>query len=145
MSSTKPMLGEGFYWYNTYQTLTIKSRCCKTFAPKETAKIHPLYPRGQHPLYPCRCRVFNSNVANTGFIQTFGPAPVGSTSKKTLCFHCGRCKTFVTPAITGFFQKAGVAKVLQRPLSNVKVSVHKIRLKAGVGKVSQRPLSIVKV
>ena len=30
--------------------------------------------------------------------------------QKNLNFHCGRCKTFVTPAITVFFQKAGVAK-----------------------------------
>ena len=111
----------------------------------EPAKIRPLYPRGQRPLYPTRCRVFNSNVANTGFVQPFGPAPVGSTSKKTLSVNCGRCKTFVTPAITVFFQKAGIPKVSQHPQSKLKVSVHKIRLKAGVGKVSQRPLSKLKV
>ena len=104
---------------------------------RETAKIRPLY--------PCRCWVFNSNVINTGLVQPFGPAPVGSMSKKTLIFHCGRCETLPTPAITAFFRKAGVGKVSQRPLSKLKVSVYQIRLKAGVGKVSQRPLSIIKV
>ena len=128
-------------WVN----LCLRDTCFWTRFIKEPAKIRPLYPRGQRPLYPTRCRVFSSNVINTGLIQPFGPAPVGSTSKKTLIFHCGRCETLPTPAITAFFQKAGVGKFSQRPLSKLKVSVCQIRLRSGVGKVSQHPLSIIKV
>ena len=56
----------------------------KTLKKGKKAKIRRQYPRVQHPLYPTRCRVFSPNFINTGSVQTFGPAPVGSTSKKKL-------------------------------------------------------------
>ena len=65
--------------------------------------------------------------------------------KKSSSFHCGWSKTFVTLAITGLFQKVGVAKVLQHPQSKLKVSVRQIRLKACVGKVSHQPRLKLKV
>ena len=110
------------FFFHTPYKFTLFCRCLHSFNLfMEPAKIRPLYPRGQRPLYPTRCRVFGSNVINTGLIQPFGPAPVGSTSKKTLIFHCGRCETLPTPAFWRKAVIAGVGKVLQRPQWKIKV------------------------
>ena len=90
-----------FSWLHNSKLME-KSRINRSFTKikrKENAKIRPQYPRVQRPLYMTRCQIFSSNVTNTGFVQTFGPTPVGSTSKKTLYFHCGCCKMFATPAL----------------------------------------------